>query len=239
MSTSAARIQANHANSQLSTGPRTPEGKLRSSTNALRHGLTSKMVLLPGDDLEAYNDSKRRFFEELKPQGELERQLAYTLVNTQWRLNRCRSCEESILAVETAGVDDTPSATETVAAAGPESHARLIESQVESLARLSLYESRLTRIFHTTLKQFRELQSERREHEHRAMAEAANVMKLHQTQQIPFNPAELGFVFSLSEIQDWRSRQERLQAARDLAARDFNTRFFARTGNGASASQSK
>jgi len=84
-------------------------------------------------------------------------------------------------------------------------------------------------IFHTTLKQFRELQSERREHEHRAMAEAAKVMKLHQTQQIPFNPAELGFVFSLSEIQDWRSRQERIQAARDLAAREFNTRFFPRT----------
>ena len=234
MSTSAARIQANHANSQLSTGPRTPEGKLRSSTNALRHGLTSKMVLLPGDDLDAYNDSKRRFFEELKPQGELEQQLAYTLVNTQWRLNRCRSFEESILAVETAGVDDTPIPAET-AAAGPEPHARLIESQVESLARLGLYESRLTRIFLTTLKQFRELQSERREHEQQAMAEAAKVMKLHQTQQIPFNPAELGFVFSISEIQDWRSRQERIQAARDLAAREFNTRFFARTGNGAIA----
>ena len=44
-----------------------------------------------------------------------------------------------------------------------------------------------------------------------------------------------GFVFSLSEIQDWRSRQERIQAARDLAARDFNTRFFARSGTGAIA----
>ena len=221
MSTSVARVQANRANSQLSTGPRTPEGKLRASTNALRHGLTSKMILLPGDDLEAYNAFKLRFFEELKPATELEQQLAFTLVNTQWRLNRCRSFEESILAAQSP------------APAGPAAHSRLIETQVESLARLSLYESRLTRIFQTTLKQFREMQSERREREQRAMAEAAKVLKLCQTQQIPFDPAELGFVFSLSEIQEWRRRQERVQAARDADAREFNTRFFARSGNGA------
>ncbi len=47
-STSAARIAANRANALLSTGPTTDAGKLASRRNALKHGLTSKIV-----DLEA------------------------------------------------------------------------------------------------------------------------------------------------------------------------------------------
>ena len=215
MSASPARIQANRANSQLSTGPRTTEGKLRSSVNALRHGLTSKMVLLPEDDLLAYNAFKHAFFDDVKPKGALEEQLAFTLVNTQWRLNRCRAFEESILATESSNPDD------------PDADARLVSSQVESLARVSLYESRLNRTFHTTLKQLRDIQSERKELEDRAMADAAKVLKHYQVRQIPFNPAEFGFVFSTAEIETFLSRRDRIQAARDHDAIEFNRRFFA------------
>ena len=41
---------ANHENAQLSTGPRTPDGKRASSLNAIRHGLTSQLLALPGED---------------------------------------------------------------------------------------------------------------------------------------------------------------------------------------------
>ena len=205
MSPSTARLEANRANAQLSTGPRTPEGKLRSSRNARRHGLTAKMVLSPEDDLAAYENFKRSFFGGLQPKGELEEQLALTLVDTQWRLNRCRSFEESILATRTNSLD------------GHEVSLGLVQSQVDSLGKLSLYESRLTRIFQTTLKQFRELQSERRQREERAMADAARVLKHCQTNQIPFHPAALGFVFSTTEIEAWSNRHDRIQAAQDLS----------------------
>lgn len=203
MSTSTARLEANRANAQLSTGPRTTEGKLRSSVNAYRHGLTSKMVLLPGDDLDAYNNFKCAFLADLKAKGVLEEQLAFTLVNTQWRLNRCRAFEEAVLATTADSPRD------------PDVNNRLVREQVESLSRLSLYESRLTRIFQTTLKQFRAAQAERKELEQRAMADAATVLQHCQANQMPFDPASLGFVFSASEIETWLSRQQRIQAARD------------------------
>jgi hypothetical protein len=41
------RLAANRANAQLSTGPTTPEGKARSSRNAVKTGLTGRTVLLP------------------------------------------------------------------------------------------------------------------------------------------------------------------------------------------------
>jgi hypothetical protein len=51
--TATARATANVANASLSTGPRTEEGKARSSRNAVKHGLTSKhLVIAPGEEQE-------------------------------------------------------------------------------------------------------------------------------------------------------------------------------------------
>ena len=41
------QMEANRRNAQQSTGPRTQIGKKTSSLNALRHGLTSRVVVLP------------------------------------------------------------------------------------------------------------------------------------------------------------------------------------------------
>jgi hypothetical protein len=39
------QIEANKLNAQRSTGPRTPEGKQRVASNALKHGLTGKQIV--------------------------------------------------------------------------------------------------------------------------------------------------------------------------------------------------
>ncbi|MBV9938821.1 MAG: hypothetical protein JO150_09975 [Acidobacteriaceae bacterium] len=39
------RLAANRANAQWSTGPQTPEGKAKSSLNAVKTGLTGRTVL--------------------------------------------------------------------------------------------------------------------------------------------------------------------------------------------------
>src|SRR5690349_10676445 len=55
MSVSAARQTANAANAQLSTGPRTPEGKAHSSANARKHGLIAADLLIGPEDREEFN----------------------------------------------------------------------------------------------------------------------------------------------------------------------------------------
>ena len=48
--TSEKKIEANRQNERKSTGPKSPEGKAAVRLNALKHGLLSQQVLLPGED---------------------------------------------------------------------------------------------------------------------------------------------------------------------------------------------
>ena len=56
MSTSPAQLAANAANAQHSTGPRTPEGKTRSSQNASKHGLTAREIVIAPGEQEEFDD---------------------------------------------------------------------------------------------------------------------------------------------------------------------------------------
>jgi len=76
------KLAANRANAQLSTGPRTPEGKARSSRNALKHGLLSSQILLEHESAEELEALREGLYEELQPIGALEE----TLVEKDRRL---------------------------------------------------------------------------------------------------------------------------------------------------------
>ncbi len=69
MIVSPARIEANRRNSQLSTGPRTDEGKMKSRANSLKHGLCSSVVV--AEDLALIRQRSSEFFETYKPQNEV------------------------------------------------------------------------------------------------------------------------------------------------------------------------
>src|SRR5260370_4793823 len=90
------RAETNRENAQKSTGPRTEAGKQRSSLNALRHGLTGQTVVLPSDDLIAYQRHCQEFLDQYLPKNKTEIQLAQSLADLSWRLNRITAIETNL-----------------------------------------------------------------------------------------------------------------------------------------------
>ena len=95
---SPAQLIANQANAQLSTGPRTPDGKAKASLNAVRSGLTGRTVLLPTDDAVEYAALIAAFEKEFAPATWVESELVQSLADTNWRLHRIRALEFALYA---------------------------------------------------------------------------------------------------------------------------------------------
>ena len=211
------RAIINRANAAKSTGPKSTAGKQRSAVNALRHGLTGQVIVLPTDDLTAYQKHTQAFHAEYLPQGPTETHLAQTLADAAWRLNRLRAMETNRLALGlNAHVDRTetghPQADDALATAvGTADHIR-------QLAILSVHESRLTRQFDKTLTQLRTLQAERKAHHQTELKAAASLLQHHEEQTTtPYNPQDDGFVFSTQEIESYIRLQRRKNRASDAS----------------------
>ena len=87
------RAEAARRNAQKSTGPRTPEGKARSSMNAVKHGLTAQAAVLPGEDPDELESLARLFTAQLKPMGPLQRLLVERIISLTWKLRRVSRAE--------------------------------------------------------------------------------------------------------------------------------------------------
>jgi len=91
------QIQANRQNALKATGPKSPEGKSRAARNALKHGLLSRDMLLPGESPKELKAFREGIITELAPQGELEEFLADRVVESAWRLGRAVRMERDII----------------------------------------------------------------------------------------------------------------------------------------------
>ena len=101
--TSEKQAQANRRNASKSTGPKTPEGKAAVRHNALRHGLLSRDILLPGEDEDALRELGEHLWDELQPVGALESVLVNRVISSTWRLQRLGRVEAGIFARELYG----------------------------------------------------------------------------------------------------------------------------------------
>src|SRR5579864_7332267 len=193
------RASVNRANSQHSTGPRTEAGKLRSSLNALRHGLTARTAVLPSEDPAAYEQHCCQFRDQYQPADATESQLVQELADTSWRLNRIPLLEADLFA----------------AAPSP-------ELLVPALASLGLHSSRLSRQFQKALDQLRSIQYERRHQERRDLRDAADILEFHKHKGIPWEPADHGFVFSKDQVERHAQRLMRQNEARHIGSARFD-----------------
>ena len=70
--------------------------KERVASNALKHGLTGKQVVLPGEDPAEFDAFRSGLIAELAPQGALEEILAEKVVADAWRLRRVSPLEAAL-----------------------------------------------------------------------------------------------------------------------------------------------
>ena len=82
------------------TGPRTPEGKAISSQNALKHGLTSKSIVLPSEDPAEYHAFVQMQIDEWEPEGTDFHAAVREYADICWRLQRVAVHEAKLMAIE-------------------------------------------------------------------------------------------------------------------------------------------
>jgi hypothetical protein len=184
---SPARLAANRANAQRSTGPKTEHGKSAVRLNAVKIGLTGQTVFLPWDDAALYQAHVLAYEKQFQPIGPEECALVQSIADLRWRLNRLPGLEMALMSrgrLEVSALHPEYDDSDRIAMI--EIHILLIyEKQFRNL---HLQESRLARRRERETAELRALQQERKVME-AAQSKAASPLAK------PIVPAN-GFEFS-------------------------------------------
>ncbi len=141
----AARLAANRANAQHSTGPKTDEGKAKIARNALKHGLDSKEIFIAPGEQETFDQFQTDLAAEINPVGALEQDLFRQLLHAAWNLRRIR--------IQETEVHEKASA--------PMINPFLDDKFSAALDRLAKHQVRIERTYHRALRELRSLQTNR------------------------------------------------------------------------------
>ena len=83
------------------TGPKTAEGKAKSSQNATKHGLTSnRMFVLDNETPEKWDYFEKVWTDKLQPRDEAEAMIVTDIAHAQWRLRRAFTIETGMIDLE-------------------------------------------------------------------------------------------------------------------------------------------
>ncbi len=133
------QIAANRRNALRSTGPRTEAGKRSSRLNSYKHGLTAHLDPMSAEQQQARDAFIADLINGFQPVGPAEHELARSIAETRWRLNRVPLIESQLFAAADAPFPDDPA------------HLHL----------LTIYEMRLSRRAQSELRQLLSLQNAR------------------------------------------------------------------------------
>lgn len=98
--TSLKQIEANQFNSTKSTGPRTEQGKRRSRSNAVRHGLTAETVIAAFENAADYASFEQTIASDYQIATTTEEVLVSRLASVLWRLRRSTSIETGMFQLQ-------------------------------------------------------------------------------------------------------------------------------------------
>ena len=157
------RAEANRLNAQKSTGPRTPEGKQAVRLNALKHGLSARTIVLPGEDAAEFQQLCDDLEVRWQPHDRTEQYFVEKMAIAQWQQARGYRREVWIVT-------------------HPEKYNSFREKE---LFRLVDMRQRLERVYSKCLAELRSLQKQRRLEQ---AAEEGETTKQTQPEQPPEAP---------------------------------------------------
>src|SRR5271168_1963507 len=96
------RTEINRQNAQASTGPKTEEGKQRSSLNATRHGFTGQTLVLSPEEKDAYETHCIAYMEQYQPATHEETELIQQYADLSWSLHQISVQQINILSIMNA-----------------------------------------------------------------------------------------------------------------------------------------
>jgi hypothetical protein len=143
--TSELKSATSRANGAKSQGPKTPEGKEKSSANSLNHGFTAKKtVLLDCENEDQFKEMLADYAEAYQPGCTVEEDLVAEMVACRWRILRIRMMETALMDSE---MEHVLPASETSSDPGYRmafAFRRLVDES-RAISPISRYESRLHR----------------------------------------------------------------------------------------------
>jgi hypothetical protein len=101
-----AQVTANRANAQLSTGPRSVEGKAVSSRNSLKLGLNAQSMIIPGEDIAELEELTADHVQKFQPVGPVETELLETVIRSAWMKRRYARIETEYLSARIAALPE-------------------------------------------------------------------------------------------------------------------------------------
>lgn len=161
---STAQIFANRANSKHSTGPRTPDGKAASSTNATSHGLSAADPVLPHEDRSQFTLLLERYQSEFAPATAHEEFLVAQMAGARWKLDRAERIETAMFAAL-----ESPNDLATTEALMAQSF--MDKDTANALARLDRYRASLECTYHRCARELRATRKEQNEANSQELAE--------------------------------------------------------------------
>ena len=191
MSISEAQLNANRENAQHSTGPKSETSKQKVRMNALKHGYSGHIVVIPDHEKQAFRQHLENFRAEYNPKGITEEVLVQSLCDISWSTQQMRAQSANIMAMIGSKPNNIPGErdAELDYALSQAVHAA---ENLKNLNLLGIYENRKARLFNATRRELVQVQSERRAKE-KAEREAAKA-----TQPVEHNATSTpdGFVCS-------------------------------------------
>ena len=162
------QIRANRENAKKSTGPRTPEGKARSSRNARKHGRLSTDAVIPGEDPAEFERLLNAVEAWALPRNYLERQICLQIADAQWRMQRISRIETAII---TANINQGRRFDQQIQSEGVEPgrevHSKLLGNAMlgcsQSVVELSRYHAHLTSCFYRSVELLTKIRQDQRE----------------------------------------------------------------------------